>query len=173
MAAEGAFGAPRVSRGWIDAAPVDAASRDPRGPDTIGVMPDREPMPFRRSQRPADVTAWQLRTPAFRRLFHDVYVDRARVLTPLLLAQAALLVAPDATVSHHSAARLWGGIVPDDGSVHLTCPGRRPQVEGITAHRGGAGRAVTRWRGVPVTTPTRTFLDLAAPPRPRRSRRAR
>ena len=49
-----------------------------RGPDTIGVMPDREPMPFRRGQRPADVTAWQLRTPAFRRLFHDVYVDRAR-----------------------------------------------------------------------------------------------
>src|SRR3954464_10460321 len=54
-----------------------------------------------------------------------------------------------------------GGMVPEDGSVHMACPGRRPQVEGIAAHRSGAGRAVTRWRGVPVTTPTQTFLDLA------------
>lgn len=145
------------------AVPVDAADWLPGDSDTIGPMPDREPMPFRRGQRPVDVTAWHLRTQAFRRLFHDVYVDRSRELTPLLLAQAALLVAPDATVSHHSAARLWGGIVPDDGSVHLTCPGRRPQVEGITAHRAGTGRAVTRWRGVPVTTPAQTFIDLAEP----------
>ncbi len=76
-----------------------------------------ESSPFRRGQRPPGVTDWHLRTPAFRRLFHDVYVDRAAELTPVLLARAALLVVPDATVSHHSAARLWGGIVPDDSLV--------------------------------------------------------
>ncbi len=122
-----------------------------------------ESSPFRRAQRPAGVTDWHLRTPAFRRLFHDVYVDRAAELTPVLLASAALLVAPDATVSHHSAARLWGAVVPDDGRVHLSCPGRRPQVAGIAAHRArSAAAATTTWRGVPVTTPVGTFLDLAA-----------
>ena len=108
------------------------------------------------------MTDWQLRTPAFRRLFHDVYVERAAGLTPTLLAQAALLVVPDATASHHTAARLWGAVVPDDGLVHLACPARRPQVEGIAAHRMGPGKAATRWCGVPVTTPAQTFLDLAA-----------
>ncbi|WP_374968655.1 hypothetical protein [Terrabacter sp. BE26] len=119
-------------------------------------------VPFRRSGRPQGVTDWQLRTPAFRRLFHDVYVERAAELTPALVAQAALLLAPDATVSHHSAARLWGAIVPDDGLVHLACPDRRPQVEGISAHRMGTGKRTTRWRGLPLTTPAQTFVDLAA-----------
>jgi hypothetical protein len=118
-------------------------------------------LPFRSCDRPEGVTRWHLRTPAYRRVFHDVYVDRALELTPVLLAQAALLLAPDAVVSHHSAARLWGGIVPEDGGVHLACPGKRPQVDGIRAHRGGRRKAVTRWRGLPVTTPVQTFLDLA------------
>jgi hypothetical protein len=120
-----------------------------------------ESSPFRRGQRPPGVTDWRLRTVAFRRLFHDVYVDRAAELTPVLLARAALLVVPDATVSHHSAARLWGAIVPDDGLVHLACPSRRAQVEGIRSHRFGLTKATTVWRGVPVTTPMQTFLDLA------------
>jgi hypothetical protein len=124
-------------------------------------MPAKEPTPFRRCQRPPGVTDWYLRTPAFRRLFHDVYVDRAQTLTPLLMAQAALLVAPGATVSHHSAARLWGGVVPDDGFVHLACPNRRPQVDGIKAHRASASGRTTTWRGLVVTTPVQTFLDLA------------
>ena len=120
-----------------------------------------EHSPFRRGQRPAGVTDWHLRTPAFRRLFHDVYVTRAIELTPVLLARAALLVVPDATVSHHSAARVWGGIVPDDGLVHLACPSRRAQVEGIRSHRFGLTKATTVWRRLPVTTPIQTFLDLA------------
>jgi hypothetical protein len=123
-------------------------------------MPTEEP--FRRGQLPPGITDWHLRTSRFRRLFHDVYVDREAELTPLLLARGALLVAPDATVSHHSAARLWGAVVPDDGFVHLTCPTRRPQVEGIRTHRCGRPKRATRWRGIPVTTPVQTFLDLAA-----------
>lgn len=119
------------------------------------------PVPFRRGDRPPGVTDWSLRTPAYRRLFHDVYVERTADLTPLLLVRAALLVCPGATVSHHSAARLWGAVVPDDGAVHLSCAGSRPQVEGITAHRGGPGRAVTGWHGLRLTTPAQTFLDLA------------
>jgi hypothetical protein len=101
-------------------------------------MPAKEPTPFRRCQRPPGVTDWYLRTPA-----------------------AALLVAPGATVSHHSAARLWGGVVPDDGFVHLACPNRRPQVDGIKAHRASASGRTTTWRGLVVTTPVQTFLDLA------------
>ena len=119
-------------------------------------------LPFRRSDRPPGVTDWQLRTPAFRRLFHDVYVEAAVATTPLLLARAALLVAPDAAVSHHTAARLWGGVAPDDGLVHLSCSRLRPQVEGIAAHRRRPDGRTTSFSGLTVTTPVQSFLDLAA-----------
>ena len=152
---------PRRGRhGWTHAAPVDVPVVGRARAEIMGGMPSA-PLPFRSRDRPDGVTRWHLRTPAFRRLFHDVYVARAVELTPVVLAQAALLVAPTAAVSHQSAARLWGGVVPEDGLVHLACPDRRPQVEGIKAHRGRTGQQVTRWRGLPVTSPVQTFLDLA------------
>jgi hypothetical protein len=102
-----------------------------------------------------------LRNGLYRRLFHDVYVDRAAEITPILLGEAALLRCPGAVLSHHSAARIWGGIVPDDGYVHVSCTSTRPQVEGIRAHRAPVGQGTTTVRGVTLTAPIETFLDLA------------
>jgi hypothetical protein len=113
---------------------------------------------------PAGVTEWDLRSGRYRRLFKGVYVGRSVTLTPLLLAQAALLlVDPLSVVSHQSAARIWGGVVPDDGLAHVSCAKRRPQVHGLAAHRvSRGGQEYATVRGVKLTTPAQTFLDLAA-----------
>ncbi|WP_404392841.1 hypothetical protein [Humibacillus xanthopallidus] len=107
-------------------------------------MATDESSPFRRGQRPAGVTDWHLPTPAFRRLFHDVYIDRAAELSPAMLARAALLVVPDATVSHHSAARLWGGVVLGDSLLRRRRVTVDLLVEAATAHRGTGSRLARR-----------------------------
>ncbi len=127
------------------------------------------PEPFRVVQPPGGpralpegITEWDLRSPRYRRLFSGVYVSARATITPRLLAMAALLLASSGSVaSHHTAARIWGGIVPDDGHVHLTCRGHRVQVRGIRAHRTRLGQDVTTFRGTPVTVPSQTFLDLS------------
>ncbi|SEO65333.1 Transcriptional regulator, AbiEi antitoxin, Type IV TA system [Trujillonella endophytica] len=82
---------------------------------------------------------------------------------------AVLLTAPaDTVVSHLTAAALWGVEVPlvdrVDHRVHLIVPtgsraeGRRDR----SVHRTGLGEGdVTRRGDLPVTTPARTWRDLA------------
>lgn len=112
---------------------------------------------------PEGVTEWDLRSKRYRRLFRGIYVASSVTITPLLLAEAALLLAdPRSVASHHSAARIWGGTVPEDGLTHITCFGRRPQVAGVLAHRTKRGQVGTSLQGVRLTTPAQTFLDLAA-----------
>lgn len=42
-------------------------------------------------------------------------------MTPALLAEVALRIAPPgAGAARHTAAVLWGGVVPDTAQVHLT-----------------------------------------------------
>lgn len=97
-----------------------------------------------------------------RMLFQGVYVDRTVALTTELLARAALLASePDSYLSHHTAARLWGAVVPDSPDVHVTTPGLRSKKHGIAAHRVKAGQRVVTWKGLRVTAPGQTFLDLA------------
>lgn len=116
---------------------------------------------FERSY-PAGVTDWSLRRGTFRRLFHGVYVHRETAVTELVKAAAALLVSPaDSAVSHHTAARIWGGVVPEDGRVHVSTTGVRPKVRGIRAHRVKAGgQQCVKLEGVRVTTAVQTFVDL-------------
>lgn len=80
---------------------------------------------------------------------------------------AVLACGRDVVVSHRSAGAMWGMLPPEEATapVELTAgfrsPVRRP---GIVAHRTlrlGADE-VTRLDGVPVTTPVRSLLDLAA-----------
>ena len=93
---------------------------------------------------------------------------------PTLRAEAALLLAePGSYLSHHTAAQLWGGTVPDHADVHVTYPRMRAQCFGIAAHRR-QGAAARR----PVDGPSRhrPGPDLLRPEpraRARRSRRAR
>lgn len=125
----------------------------------------REPLPdgpFLRARAiRAGLTQWELRR-AFRPVFRGVYVPVATVITDVLRYRAALLLAAEGSyLSHHSAARLLGGVVPDDPDVHLTSPGPRARMVGIAAHRAKQGQAVTIRSQLPVTTAGQTFLDLA------------
>lgn len=109
-------------------------------------------------------------------LQRGVYLNGALVgpLEPERAREMAAVLAcgPGALVSHESAAFLWALLHPHRGRVpvHVTIPGadrgRRP---GIRPHRVTVlppeDRTVVD--GVPVTTPARTIVDLAARVRPR------
>jgi very-short-patch-repair endonuclease len=70
-----------------------------------------------------------------------------------------------AVLSHVSAAALWRIVEWDDRHPEVTVPLSRCRVHGgLRVHRSStlAVADVTRHRGIPVTTPARTLLDLAA-----------
>ncbi|MEO7132164.1 MAG: DUF559 domain-containing protein [Dermatophilaceae bacterium] len=118
--------------------------------------------PWRGASPPPGITGWDLRSGRFRRLFRGVYVDREAALSARLLALGALVLAPPgAAASHHTAARIWGGVVPDAPDTHIVSPGPRTRVDGIASHRINARHQVVVFRGVRLTVPTQTFLDLA------------
>ncbi|HEX2102988.1 MAG TPA: hypothetical protein VHF51_05015 [Solirubrobacteraceae bacterium] len=73
---------------------------------------------------------------------------------------AVLAAGPGAVLSHRSAAALWG-IWDDRATVDVTVE-RRCRRPWIDAHRTTLPEdEVTLERGIPVTTPARTLLDLA------------
>jgi hypothetical protein len=102
------------------------------------------------------------------RLSRDTYLPRGLVDDLLARSMAVLLTAPDgAVVSHLSAAALWDIAIPlrlEETRIHLTVAtgsavrGRRDRV----IHRVPLGTDdVTVREGLPVTTPARTWRDLA------------
>ena len=120
--------------------------------------------PFRRSQALASgIRDGALNGPDFRRLFYDVYIASAVVVTSAVRAEAALLVNREGShVSHHTAAELWGAYVPHDPDTHLTVPGSLTRRRGIRTHRRNGVATVTQRAGIPVSSPTQVFLELAA-----------
>ena len=112
----------------------------------------------------ASVGDGTLRGPRFRRLLHGVHVA-ARVGDSLgMRCRAALLVLPPGAVfSHETAARLWGAAVPPRSRLQVTVPYtrpiRRPELE---VRRSRPAIEARQLKGLPVTSPGRTFLDLAA-----------
>ncbi|HYN29453.1 MAG TPA: DUF559 domain-containing protein [Dermatophilaceae bacterium] len=97
------------------------------------------------------------------RLFTGVYVAGSTPVTPLVLARAALLLAPEgAVVADSTAARLWGGAVPHDPLLRVVVgPRSSMDVRGIAARRSQGVEQVFH-AGVRVTSPEQTFVDLAA-----------
>jgi very-short-patch-repair endonuclease len=92
-------------------------------------------------------------------------VGRPRLTRHGVLMAAVLGCGPGAALSHGSAAELWNIRRPQRGSIELSVPASvdcRPP--GITVHRRAAlaDRDLTRRHGIPVTTPVRTLVDLAA-----------
>lgn len=67
-------------------------------------------------------------------------------------------------LSHRSAAALWELLPASDGPIDVTVPGAggRRRRRGIRVHRSLilVHASVTCRRGIPVTTPPRTFSDL-------------
>ena len=112
------------------------------------------------------LTHGQLRGPAWRRLFRDVYVEAAVPDTHRLRARAAAsLLVPGAVVTGASAAVLWGvDLVGAGDEVELTLPpGAHPRRHpGLVVRRTVLPDADVRVHaGVLVTTPEATVLRLA------------
>ncbi len=137
-------------------------SRRPAGP---AERPFTITRPFSAAQaRQAGISRRQLTGRSFRRLVQGIYVSADIVPGAAVMARAALLATGDdrAVASHHTAALLWGGVVPHHHLVHTTVPagGVRLRRDGVHVHAGD--RDVRVLRGVPVTAPADTFLDLAS-----------
>ncbi|RBY87194.1 hypothetical protein DQ244_17905 [Blastococcus sp. TBT05-19] len=115
--------------------------------------------------RTGQLTRHQLGSSAWCRLFPDVYACASLPLTHELRAEAAALMIPGAVACGRTAAVLWGvEVATVDDDVECTVPrasGAGP-VAGLRANRRALTPAeVTERRGVAVTTPLRTALDLA------------
>jgi Transcriptional regulator, AbiEi antitoxin/AbiEi antitoxin C-terminal domain/Protein of unknown function (DUF559) len=107
-------------------------------------------------------------------IHRGVYAVGHRVLSREAVYMAAVLVAPGAAVlSHRSAAALWGIRHTDRAAVEITVPRALRARPAIDAHRATLPPdEVTTHNGIPVTTPPRTLLDLAAVLRPAQLERA-
>src|SRR4051794_21182374 len=110
------------------------------------------------------------------RLHRGVYAVGHTVLTTRGHWMAAVLAAgPGAALSHASAAALWDLRRSAATVVDVSVPGRagRMKRRGLRIHRPRTLRPteVTSHQGIPVTTPARTILDLAATLQPHRLER--
>jgi hypothetical protein len=135
-------------------------------------MPAPRPVPEDLRERPftradavaAGVSPAMLRGSRFRRVFRGVYVCRDLPHSPLPDLDAALLVLPaKAAASHLSAAAVFGLPVRRFDRVHVVV--RRgwleSRIEGICVHEARRAREIVGHRGYRVTSPARTFVDLA------------
>ncbi len=100
------------------------------------------------------------------RQHRGVYTVGHNAPIPLGDETAALLACGEhAVLSHHTAALLHRLIPHGDGRIHVTIRGRHgPNPGGVTVHRTRRlNRSdVATVERLPVTTPTRTVLDLAS-----------
>jgi hypothetical protein len=117
------------------------------------------------------LTRAQLRSPAWQRIFRDVYACGSLEVTHRLRAVAAArLLRPDAVVSGRSAAVLWGvdAAGPND-DVELTVPpgSSTTTVPGVRVRRWLLEPAQVRLRGgTRTTSPETTAVDLGRENRP-------
>lgn len=111
----------------------------------------------------------ELRHPQVTRLSRDTYLPRS-VSGELTSRIAAVLLTapPGSVVSHLSAADVWGLQIPlrdrSDGRVHLSVPGSSRAESRVDRrlYRSGVPEVDIRRRGsLPVTSPARTWRDLA------------
>jgi very-short-patch-repair endonuclease len=108
----------------------------------------------------------ELRSPAWRRLFRDIYACADLPITHELRAVAAAgLLVPGAVVTGRSAAVLWGlPAAEGDDDVELTVPTGSTvcRVPGVTVRcRVLEPAQITERRGVRTTTAEATAVDLA------------
>jgi very-short-patch-repair endonuclease len=77
---------------------------------------------------------------------------------------AVLACGPAAVLSHDSAAALWGIRRDASGLEVSVVAGAKRRPDGITVHRrpGLSPDEVTTHRGIPLTSPIRTLIDIAA-----------
>ena len=144
---------------WIPAA---AASDCPK----LDGMSLNTSQPFTRAEAlAAGLTDVDLRSGRFQRLFHGLYLRSGIKIGVLQMAAAALHISPPGSyASHETAAALWGTDVGDLSHVHVSVPkgSSRSERRGIVAHRTTTDQNPRLYKGLPVSEPTRVFLELAA-----------
>jgi very-short-patch-repair endonuclease len=106
----------------------------------------------------------RLRGGRLQRIHRGVYaVGHANLTREGRWLAAVLAGGSGAVLSHRSAAELWGLFDVGQSPVHVTTPISRISQPGIRSHeaRLSVGEIAER-SSIPVTSPTRTLLDLAA-----------
>ena len=106
----------------------------------------------------------RLRAKRYTRLHRDVYVDAAVPVALGVACDGVRAALPDAVMSHLSAASLLGLPVDAAPDLHITRPpgAALSRRHGVITHRGTLTPVeVTVRGGRRVTSPVRTFLDLA------------
>lgn len=121
--------------------------------------------PFTRAQaRAAGITDARLRgRTTYRRLLRGVYVGAKVEMTLALWLRAGLLAAPGGSVVSHVTALRWygyevGELVPLHVSTRTTTWSR---LDDLTVHRRLDPIRTRLLRGIPVTEPDRTIVDVA------------
>ncbi len=81
---------------------------------------------------------------------------------------AVLACGPGAVLSHRTAAAHWGLLNTTQTRIDVTAPRGRHGAPGIRLHRSRSldAQDATDHEGIPITTVSRTLLDLAATARP-------
>lgn len=101
--------------------------------------------------------------PLFRGVYacgHEALAFSGRCVAAVLASRGSPVAGVAA--SHGTAAAIWELIDPPAGWIHVTADHFRATRPGIVAHRATMPDAdVTHSRGIPLTTPARTLLDLA------------
>lgn len=136
-------------------------ARPPRVPQPLRFLP------FRGSTAIADglLTRGMLQNPLWVKLLPDVYVHRDVALDHRTWCHAAALVLPPgAAIGGLSAAYIWGAdLVADDSPVSVVVPrtGRVRANPRLAVSRCSISDGdLTRFDGLPVTSPERTAFDL-------------
>ncbi|HEX8101132.1 MAG TPA: DUF559 domain-containing protein [Solirubrobacteraceae bacterium] len=111
-----------------------------------------------------DDLAYRVRVGRLHRIHRGVYAVGHTALTPLAHDLAAVLACgPGTVLSSFNAAVLWDLLKRQQGPIHVTTRRQRRAPAGVVVHQAPLPREDTTTRhAIPVTTPTRTILDLAA-----------
>jgi hypothetical protein len=131
---------------------------------SVGPFDGRRPF-TRATARAAGISVSRVVSGQYRKIFWDQYVSADVKVTTKVRATSALgVVPPGSHLSHHTAAALWGAVVPPDPNTHvwLSSPNGRLVREGLKCHYGNGRPQVTRLEGMLISTPEQAFLDLAS-----------